>query len=125
MGPRTQQKSLLFEIELPSLDYKASGPPRHRFMSSYEQKVDQPPDPNFQYLLFAAEPYETVGFKIPGGQVEVDRSNPLAYSGWDNGKKVYTIQVLFKDRQAKDLPGLAEQPRSTNLAFHGGGGFVR
>ena len=37
--------------------------PRHRFMSAYEQKVEQP-DKNFQYLLFACEPYETVAFKV-------------------------------------------------------------
>ena len=37
--------------------------PRHRFMSSYEQKVE-PPDKNYQYVLFACDPYETVGFKV-------------------------------------------------------------
>ena len=37
--------------------------PRHRFMSAYEQKVE-PPDRKWQYLLFAAEPYETIGFKV-------------------------------------------------------------
>lgn len=39
--------------------------PRHRFMSAYEQKVDTPADKNYQYLLFACDPYETVAFKIP------------------------------------------------------------
>ena len=34
-------------------------------MSSYEQKVEQP-DMQYQYLLFAAEPYETIAFKAPG-----------------------------------------------------------
>ena len=37
--------------------------PRHRFMSAYEQKVE-PPDRKWQYLLFAAEPYETISFKV-------------------------------------------------------------
>ena len=37
--------------------------PRHRFMSAYEQRVE-PPDRQWQYLLFAAEPYETIGFKV-------------------------------------------------------------
>jgi len=37
--------------------------PRHRFMSAYEQKVE-PPDRKWQYLLFAAEPYETIAFKV-------------------------------------------------------------
>ena len=37
--------------------------PRHRFMSAYEQRVE-PPDRQWQYLLFAAEPYETISFKV-------------------------------------------------------------
>ena len=37
--------------------------PRHRFMAAYEQKVE-PPDKKWQYLLFAAEPYETIAFKV-------------------------------------------------------------
>ena len=37
--------------------------PRHRFMSAYEQRVE-PPDRQWQYLLFAAEPYETIAFKV-------------------------------------------------------------
>ena len=39
--------------------------PKHRFMSAYEQRVEGP-DRGFQYLLFAAEPYETIGFKVSG-----------------------------------------------------------
>lgn len=52
----------LFEVEYPEIEEDCL--PRHRFMSAYEQKVEAP-EPNFQYLLFAAEPYETVAFKIP------------------------------------------------------------
>lgn len=37
--------------------------PRHRFMAAYEQKME-PPDRKWQYLLFAAEPYETIAFKV-------------------------------------------------------------
>lgn len=32
-------------------------------MAAYEQKVE-PPDKKWQYLLFAAEPYETIAFKV-------------------------------------------------------------
>ena len=32
-------------------------------MSAYEQRVE-PPDRRWQYLLFAAEPYETISFKV-------------------------------------------------------------
>lgn len=37
--------------------------PKHRFMSAYEQRIE-PPDKAWQYLLVAAEPYETIGFKV-------------------------------------------------------------
>lgn len=37
--------------------------PRHRFMSAYEQRIE-PPDRRWQYLLLAAEPYETIAFKV-------------------------------------------------------------
>ena len=32
-------------------------------MAAYEQRVE-PPDRRWQYLLFAAEPYETIAFKV-------------------------------------------------------------
>ena len=38
--------------------------PRHRFMSAYEQR-QEPADKNYQYILVAAAPYETVAFKVP------------------------------------------------------------
>jgi splicing factor 3A subunit 2 len=53
-------------------------------MSAYEQRVEAP-DLNFQYLLFAAEPYETIAFKIPNR--EIDKSEGRFYQNWD-GKPV-------------------------------------
>lgn len=59
--PATRQRSLLFQLEYPEVvDPRVA--PRHRFMSSYEQKVE-PWDKRYQYVLFAAEPYETVAFR--------------------------------------------------------------
>ena len=61
----------------PQIDYPeiAEGiMPRHRFMSAYEQRIE-PPDRRWQYLLMAAEPYETIAFKVarwdPGGSYRV------------------------------------------------------
>ena len=48
------QLSLLFQIDYPEIEDVTQ--PRHRFMSAYEQKVEAP-DKNYQYILFAAEPY--------------------------------------------------------------------
>lgn len=55
--PETKQPALLFEIEFPEIQ----GTPKYRFMSAFEQKIEIPPDPNYQFLLFAADPYETIG----------------------------------------------------------------
>lgn len=116
--PKTQQKALLFEIEYPSIDKDVI--PRWRIMSAYEQRVETP-DTDYQYLLIAAEPYETICFKIPNLELEKMKQ----HEGWDPLKKIYTLQVFFKEREAKELPGLSMQQRTTNLAFHGGGGFIR
>lgn len=59
--PETGQQSLLFQIDYPEISETVI--PRHRFMSAYEQKME-PPDRKWQYLLFAAEPYETIAFKV-------------------------------------------------------------
>lgn len=56
----------LCAVGLPQIDYPeiAEGiMPRHRFMSAYEQRIE-PPDRRWQYLLMAAEPYETIAFKV-------------------------------------------------------------
>ncbi|KAG2327730.1 hypothetical protein Bca52824_010458 [Brassica carinata] len=59
--PELKQRSLLFQIEYPEIEDNVK--PKHRVMSSFEQKV-QPYDKKYQYLLFAAEPYETIAFKL-------------------------------------------------------------
>ncbi len=57
----THQHSLFYQIDYPEIVEGVV--PRHRFMSAYEQRME-PPDRQWQYLLFAAEPYETIGFKV-------------------------------------------------------------
>ena len=76
--PETDQKSLLFEIEYASI--QARSKPKYRLMSSYEQRVEKP-DPKYQYLLVGAEPYETIGFKIPN--IEIDFSEGKYFEAWD------------------------------------------
>jgi len=119
-NPDTRQKALLFEIELPEALEKVR--PRHRFMSAYEQKVEAP-DQKFQYLLFACDPYETIGFKIPN--MEIDKDDNKFYANWDKDRKVFVMQIFFKERELHELPALPQRAGSTQLAFHGGGSFVR
>ncbi|KAK9842563.1 hypothetical protein WJX81_006287 [Elliptochloris bilobata] len=91
--PETDQRSLLFQVEYPEIEEAAR--PRHRFMSAYEQKKEAW-DKSYQYVLFAADPYEVIAFKIPN--LEVDRSERF-FSHWDTTNNVYSLQLPFKPAQ--------------------------
>ncbi|XP_065902815.1 splicing factor 3A subunit 2-like [Dysidea avara] len=89
--PETGQHSLFFQIDYPEI---AEGIcPRHRFMSAYEQRIE-PPDRSWQYLLFAAEPYETISFKIPSR--EVDKGEGKFWTEWNKDTKQFFMQFHFK-----------------------------
>ena len=92
----TLQKSILFHIEYNKIGIGIT--PRYRLMSSYEQKIEMPND-KYQYIIFAAEPYETIAFKIPN--YEVDNSEDKYLCNWDEDSKVYTVQIYFKDNIIK------------------------
>lgn len=89
--PITKQLSLLFEIRYPQITDGLQ--PRHRFMSAFEQRKEKP-DRQYQYLLFAAEPYETVGFKIPN--LPIDKSDGKLYTNWDVDALSFTMQLYFE-----------------------------
>ncbi|KAG8374200.1 hypothetical protein BUALT_Bualt11G0106300 [Buddleja alternifolia] len=89
----TKQRSLLFQIEYPEIEDNTK--PRHRFMSSFEQRI-QPFDKRYQFLLFAAEPYEIIAFKVPS--IEIDKSTPKFFSHWDPDSKMFTLQLYFKTK---------------------------
>lgn len=93
--PETMQRSLLFQIDYPEIEEGTK--PRHRFMSAYEQRKEAQ-DKKYQFLLFAADPYEVIAFKIPNS--EVDRSDRL-FSYWDQDSKVYSLQLPFKPEPEK------------------------
>ncbi|XP_015870980.2 uncharacterized protein LOC107408128 [Ziziphus jujuba] len=104
--PETKQRSLLFQIEYPEIEDLTK--PRHRFMSSYEQRV-QPFDKRYQYLLFAADPYEIIAFKVPS--TEIDKSTPKFFSHWDPDSKMFTLQLYFKSK-----PQEANKPQPSPAA---------
>ena len=87
----TGQNGLLFEIQYPEIESGLQ--PRHRFMSAFEQKV-QAPDKNFQYLIFAAAPYENIAFKIPNK--EIDKGEGRFTTRWNTTTKVFQLQMFFK-----------------------------
>jgi len=88
----SRQRSLLFQVDYPEIEEGTA--PRHRFMSSYEQKVEAW-DKKYQYLMFAAEPYEVISFKVPN--IEIDKTRDRFFTHWEPDKKVFTLQLYFKN----------------------------
>lgn len=87
----TRALSLLFQVSYPEI---APGfQPRHRFMSVFEQRK-QTPDARYQYILFAAEPYETIGFRIPNRKI--DRAEGRFFTHWDQDRRKFTLQLFFE-----------------------------
>lgn len=98
--PESKQQSLLFQIDYPEISDTVI--PRHRFMSAYEQHIE-PPDKKWQYLLFAAEPYETISFKIPSR--EIDKSENKFWTHWNPVAKQFFLQLAFK-LESMQIPGV-------------------
>lgn len=67
-------------------------------MSAYEQKIE-PPDRKWQYLLFAAEPYETIAFKVPSREVE--KTDSKFWTHWNRDTKQFFLQFAFKNEAKK------------------------
>jgi len=113
--PESTQLSLLFQIDYPEIEDGLQ--PRHRFMSAYEQKIEAP-DKTYQYLLFAAAPYETIAFKIPNREIERgsagDAKSNKFYTNWDADKKVFTLQLHFKNSTLHNSP--PSSPPATTTA---------
>ncbi|XP_008292685.1 splicing factor 3A subunit 2 [Stegastes partitus] len=105
--PETGQQSLLFQIDYPEV---AEGiGPRHRFMSAYEQRIE-PPDRRWQYLLLAAEPYETIAFKVPSR--EIDKAENRFWTHWNRETKQFFLQFHFKMEKALPPSGGPAPPTS-------------
>lgn len=87
--PETNQRCLSFELHYPDIEEDLQ--PRHRFMSAFEQKVDTPPDRRYQYLLFAADPYYIVAFKIPNEPIDKEKF----VTHWDDETKKFNLSLYF------------------------------
>ena len=103
--PITRHQGLLFQLQYPEIAVNVV--PRVRFMSAYEQKVEDPPDKAYQYLLIAAEPYETCAFKLQAR--EVDRREERYWTWFDGDSKEFWVQITFKterEERYSGVPGL-------------------
>ena len=94
--PETNQIALLFQILYPKISKNSQ--PRHRIISAYTQKIEAPNN-NYQYILFAAEPYETIAFKIPNKPLENDmeKYGDKIFVDWDRNRKLFSVQIQFKN----------------------------
>ncbi|KAJ7169695.1 hypothetical protein C8R46DRAFT_1265005 [Mycena filopes] len=91
----TGKEGMMVQVHLPQI--KPDVLPRRRFMSAYEQKRE-PPNKAYQYLIVAAEPYETIAFRIPAREIE-DETDDAGYwnwSHWDPDTKQYSFQFMFR-----------------------------
>jgi splicing factor 3A subunit 2 len=110
----TGKEGMMVQVHLPQI--KAGVIPRRRFMSAWEQKRE-PPNRAYQYLIVrfsfplsqdkflnspfskvAAEPYETIAFRIPAREIE-DETDDAGYwnwSHWDPDTKQYSFQFMFR-----------------------------
>lgn len=93
--PETNQRCLSFELQYPDIEQGLQ--PRHRFMSAFEQKVESPPDRRYQYLLFAAAPYETVAFKIPNETIDKGEGRFVTF--WDDEEKKFIVTLYFVEQE--------------------------
>ena len=103
--PENGQQSLLFQVDYPEIVEGVT--PRHRFMAAYEQRVE-PPDRMWQYLLFAAEPYETIAFKVPSR--EVDKDPRKLWAHWNKETKQFFLQFAYKIEMSKPMDKMPPPP---------------
>jgi splicing factor 3A subunit 2 len=90
------REGLMVQVHLPQI--KEGVIPRRRFMSAWEQKRE-PPNRAYQYLIVAAEPYETIAFRIPAREIEDEAeegSSTWNCSHWDPDTKQYSFQFMFR-----------------------------
>lgn len=86
---RDQDKfGLIVNVQYPRIASDVE--PRFRFMSAFEQHVEAS-KPQFQYLAIAAEPYDTIGIRLPAEHI--DTSTLWSHFNKDTGE--FYIQFLW------------------------------
>ena len=77
-------------------------------MSAFEQKIEAP-NKDFQYLLFACDPYDTIGFKIPN--IEIDKLS--------GGSKLMWGSLRVRESFQEDPPPSSGGPLLTRVTRRG------
>ena len=69
--------------------------PLFRVMGAFEQKQEVP-DRNYQYIVIAAQPYESICFKVPNMELERDsHTGKYGQTEWDEETKVFTLTINY------------------------------
>lgn len=96
--------------------------PRIRIISPYEQRLERTNDHSWQYLLFAAEPYYTIAFKIPNDPIEREfdpNSGRMKFwTNWDAQKKIFSLQLYFKRQESAEAPSTSSAPNGSSDAHN-------
>jgi len=87
--PDTLQLGVRLQLTLDKI--KTGVEPEFRLMSAYEQTIDEV-NTNYQYLVVAAEPYDSVALRIPASPI--DEARTFAHFRKD---KTYYVQLLFQE----------------------------
>jgi splicing factor 3A subunit 2 len=109
--PVTRQLGFLFQIQYPQIAEDVI--PRHRFMGAYEQKIESPNNA-YQYLVIAAEPYESISFKIQS--TKVDETPGKFWTHWDQDLKQFSLQFFFKSERNGMFEGMSEPSMAPPVA---------
>ncbi|KAF7784990.1 hypothetical protein Agabi119p4_1155 [Agaricus bisporus var. burnettii] len=88
----TGKEGMMVQVHLPQI--KSGVTPRRRFMSAWEQKRE-PPNKAYQYLIVAAEPYETIAFRIPAREIEDETDDAGSCSDHNTEHRVPLLFVLM------------------------------
>eukprot|EP00834_Sanchytrium_tribonematis_P004503 NODE_225_length_12315_cov_1.300671.p6 type:complete len:230 gc:universal NODE_225_length_12315_cov_1.300671:9181-9870(+) len=86
--PLTSNMGILIQVDVPKIVDKVE--PMHRFMSSFEQK-NETADKSWQYILIAAEPYETIAVKVPSYELDIEQ----VFNYYDPDEKVFILQIMY------------------------------
>lgn len=89
--PKTGQVGLYIRAEYPQLATDVL--PKYRFMSAYEQRKE-PPNKRYQYLIIAAEPYESICFKIDGKSIDTASESFIVH--FDSASSTFHLQFLYR-----------------------------
>ena len=93
LDSKNNRMGFLLQIQYPQIAMGIE--PLYRVMSSFEQKAE-PADRAFQYLVIAAEPYETIAFRLPSQELCLDKEDSDSHYlvHWDPRTKHYSIPVF-------------------------------